>query len=113
MAILSVILQGDPDVTAYLKEFLRTNKPEQPINIFLFPTPENPGKPQDHTPIQTRILKELIELKDKGKFNSQTSSESQNKFLKRFNWTDTLLTETEKKATEDVPVDYHDIFARQ
>ena len=34
------------------------------------------------------------------------------KFLKRFDWTDTLLTATEKQATEDILVDYHDIFAR-
>ena len=33
-------------------------------------------------------------------------------FLKKFDWTDTLLTETEKKAVEDILVEYHDIFAR-
>ena len=112
MAILSVIPQRDPDLTAYLNELLRTNKPEHPKNTFWFPTPENPGKPKDHTPIQTRILKELIELKDKGKLKLQESPESQNKFLKRFDWTDTLLTETEKQETEVFLVDYHDILAR-
>ena len=44
MAILSMIPQGDPDLTAYLKELLRTNKPEQENNTFWFPTPESPGK---------------------------------------------------------------------
>ena len=62
MAILSMIPQGDPDLTAYLNELLRTNKPEQQNDTFWFPTPENPGKPEDHTPIQTRILKELNDL---------------------------------------------------
>ena len=76
------------------------------------PTPENLGKLQDHTPIQTRILKELNELKDKEKLNPQESTESRKKFLKRFDWTDTLLTQTEKKAIEDILVDYHDFFAR-
>ena len=33
-------------------------------------------------------------------------------FLKRFDWTDTLLTATEKQAVEDILVEYHDIFAR-
>ena len=33
------------------------------------------------------------------------------KFLKRFDWTDTLLTETGKETVEDIPVQYHDIFA--
>ena len=65
MAILSMIPQGDPDLTAYLNELLRTNKLEQQTNTFWFPTPEKPEKPEDHTPIQTRNLNELNELKDK------------------------------------------------
>ena len=113
MAILTMIPQGDPDLTAYLNELLRTNKPEQQNNMFSFPTPENPGKPDDHTPIQTRILKELNELKDEEKLNPQESTESRKKNLKRFDWTDTLLTETEKQAIEDILVEYHDIFARR
>ena len=112
MAILSMIPQDDPDLTAYLNELLRTSKPEQQDNTFWFPTPENPGKLEDDTPIQTRILNELNELKDKEKLNPQESTESRNKFLKRVDWTDTLLTETEKLAIEDILVEYHDIFAR-
>ena len=69
MAILSMIPRGDPDLTAYLNELLRTNKPEQQDNTFWFPTPENPVKLKDHTPIQTTILKELNELNDKEKLN--------------------------------------------
>ena len=76
MAILSMIPQGGPDLTAYLNDLLRTNKPGQQDNMFWFPTPENPGKPEDHTPIQTRTLKELNELKDKEKLNPQKSTES-------------------------------------
>ena len=112
MAILSMIPQGDLDLTAYLNELLRTNKPEQQNDTFWFPTPENPGKLEDHTPIQTRILKELNELKDKEKLNPQESTQSRTKILKRFDWTDTLLTKTEKHAIEDILVEYHDIFAR-
>ena len=112
MAILSMVPQGDPDLTAYLNELLRTNKPAQQNNTFWFRTPENPGKPEDHTPIQTRIVKELVELKEEEKLNPQESMESRNKFLKPFDWTTTLLTETEKQAFEDTLVDYHDIFAR-
>ena len=84
MAILSMVPQVDLDLTAYLNELLRTNKPEQQASTFWFPTPENPGKPENHTPIQTRIPKELNELKDKEKLNPQESAESRNKFLKRF-----------------------------
>ena len=52
----------------------------------------------------------MNELKDKENLNPQESTESQNKNLKRFDWTDTLLTETEKQAIENILVDYHDIF---
>ena len=102
IAILSMIPQGDPDLTAYLNELLRTNKPEQQDNTFWFPTPENPGKPEDHTPIQTRIPKELNELKDKEELNPQESTESRNKFLKRFDWTNTLLTETKNRELKTI-----------
>ena len=111
MAILSMIPQGDPYWTAYLNEILRRNKSEKQNNNFWFPTSKNPGKPGDHTPIKIRILKESIELNDQQKLNSQGSTESRNKFLKRFDWTDTLLTEREKQAIEDILVDYLDIFA--
>ena len=107
-----MIPQDDPALTAYLNELLRTSKPEHQDNKFWFPTPKNPGKPEDHTPMQTRIINELNELKDKEKLNPQESTESRNKFLKRFDWTDTLLTETEKQAIQDILIDYHNIFAR-
>ena len=112
MTILSMIPQDDPDLTAYINELLRTSKPEQQDNTFWFPTPENPGKPEDHTPIQTRILNELNELKDKEKLIPQENTQSRTKFLKSFDWTDTLLTEMEKQAIEDILVEYHDRFAR-
>ena len=51
VAIISMIPQGDPDLTACLNELLRTNKPEQQNNTLWFLTPENPGKLEDHTPI--------------------------------------------------------------
>ena len=112
MAILSMIPKHDLDLTAYLNELLRTNKPEQQDNTFWFPTPDNPGTLEDHTPVQTSILKELNELKDKEKLNPQESTESRIKFLKRFDWTNTLLLETEKQAIENILVEYHDIIAR-
>ena len=106
-----MIPEGDPDVITYLTELLRTNKPDQQTNTFWFLTPENPGNTEDHTPIQTRILKELRELQRKEKLNRKDDIESRMEFLKRFDWTDTLPTEIEKQAVEDILVDYHDIFA--
>ena len=112
MTILSMIPEGDPDLITYLTELLQTNKQDQQTNTFWFPTSENPGNTEEHTPIQTRILKELCDLQLKEKLNPKDDIESRTEFLKRFDWTDTLLTETEKQAVEDVLVEYHDIFAR-
>ena len=69
MAILSMIPEGDPDLVTYLTELLRTIKRDEQNNTFWFPTPENPGNTEDHTPIQTRILTELCELQRKEKLN--------------------------------------------
>ena len=62
MSILSMIPEGDLDLITYLTELLRTKKQDQQTNTFWFPTPENPGNTEEHTPIQTRILKELVRL---------------------------------------------------
>ena len=113
MAILSMIAEGDPDLITYLTELLKTNKQDQQTNTFRFRTPENPGSTEEHTPIQTRILKELRELQIKEKLNPKDDIESRKGFLKRFDWTDTMLIKTEKQAVEDILVEYHDIFARQ
>ena len=43
MAIVNMIPEGDPDVTASLNGVLTTNKREQPRNTFCFPTRKNPG----------------------------------------------------------------------
>ena len=112
MAFLSMIPEGDPDLITYLNELLRTIKPDQQANNFWFPTPENPGNTEEHTPIQARILKELCELQQKEKLNPKNNNESRTEFLKRFDWTDTLLNEYEEHAVEDILVEYHDIFAR-
>ena len=51
-------------------------------------------------------------MQRKEKLNPKDDSESRAEFLKGFDWTDTLLTETEKQAVEDILVEHHDIFAR-
>ena len=70
-----MIRQSDPDLTAHLNERLRPNKPEQQNNTFCFATPVNTGTPEDHTPIQTRTLKELNVPKDKEKNESTREHE--------------------------------------
>ena len=104
--ILSTVLQGDPDLTGHLSELLSMNKPGKQDNTLWCRTPENPGKSQDHTPIQTRILKEIIQIKEKEKLYPEESNESRNKIPKQFYWTNSLLTETEKQGNQDILVDY-------
>ena len=93
MAIISLIPQGDPELTTYLNELLRTNKPGQQNKTFWFATIETLRKTQDHTPIKTWILTELLELKEKSKLNPREDLEFRTKFLEPFDWTDTPLTE--------------------
>ena len=76
-AILSIIPEGDPDLITHLTELLRTNDLDQQNNTLWFPTPENPGNTENHTPIQTRILTELCELQRREKLNPKDDIESE------------------------------------
>ena len=76
MAIFSMIAEGDSDLTVYLNDLFRSNKPEQQSKIIWFPTRESPGRSADHTPIKTRILKKLYELKEKEKLNRKDDAKS-------------------------------------
>ena len=96
MAVLFMILEGDPDLTTCLTELLKTNNLDQQNKTFWFPTPKSPSNTEDHTPKQTQIFKELRELQQKEKLNPTVDVESRIKFRERFDLTDTLLTETEK-----------------
>ena len=111
MEFLSMIPEGDPDLTAYLNELHKTKKSEQHSNTFWVLTPENPGESEDHTPIQTRVLKEMYKMKEKEKLNPKDDTESPKKVLERFDWTSTLLKENKKPANEVLLVDCDDIFA--
>ena len=111
MAILSVIPEADPDLITHLTELLRTNNSDQQNKTFWFPTLKNPGNTEDHTPVQTRILTEIRQMQRKKKLNPKDDIESRTEFLKRFDWIDTLLTETKKQAVDDILVEYHDRFA--
>ena len=64
-AILSMITEGDPDLTTYMNQLLTAKKLEQQNNTLWYLTLENPGKTEDHTPIWTRILREPNEFLNK------------------------------------------------
>ena len=112
-AILTMTPEADLDLTTYLSDLLRSNKQEQQCNTFWFSTTEKPGKTEDHLPIQTQILREMHDSKDNEKSILKDDKKSRTEFLQRNESTDTQLTEVEKQAVDDLPIEYHDIFARQ
>ena len=112
MAFLSMIPESDPKLNTSLSKLLRTNKTEQQNKTFWFPTPKASGNTEDHSPIQTRILKELHDLNEKEKLTPKNKVESRKKFLERRVWADTLLTESAKQAVDIILVEYQDFFAR-
>ena len=54
----------------------------------------------------------MRELQEKEKLNTKHDVESRMKFSKPFDWTKTLLSETEKQALENILIEYHDMFGR-
>ena len=63
---------------------MKTNKNPESNEAYWFPTPENPGNVQEHTPIQRRILKELQELQEIEKLNPLDNPESRGKIPFKF-----------------------------
>ena len=107
------LLQDNPENAAYYaSSLIKSTKPEVFLENCWFPTPEDPGDPQHHTPIQKRILSELINLQELEKLNPQDDPESRRQFLSNFDWTDSMLQPAEIARIEDLLVEFHDIFAR-
>ena len=100
------------DAIHYINSLLKTSKDNKINETYWFPTPQNPGNEKDHTPIQTRILKELRELEQLKKLNPLENTNSRNQFLSNFDWTDSTLQPEAKQAVENLLVDFHDIFSR-
>ena len=100
------------DVIHYINRLLKTSKTSEVNEIYWFSTPQNPGNEKEHTPTQTRILKELRELEQFEKLNPLENTDSRYQFLSKFDWTDSTLQPNAKQAVENLPVEFHDIFAR-
>ena len=68
----------------YASSLIKSPKISEDSENYWFPTPEEPGDPQKHTPIQQRILRELQSLQDAEKLNPQDDPESRKQFLANF-----------------------------
>ena len=106
-------LKDNPENAAYYaSSLIKSPKTSEDSENYRFPTPEEPGDPQTHTPIQQRILRELRNLQDLGKLNPQDDPEYRKQFLANFDWTDSTLNSAEITQIEELLVEFHDIFAR-
>ena len=107
------LLQNDQEQAAhYVSSLIKTNKNPQNSENYWFPTPENPGNPEEHTPIQKRILRELQALQELETLDPTKDEESRAKFLENFDWKDSTLNTEEQEKIEELLVEFHDIFAR-
>ena len=100
------------DALLYINSLLKTSKTDEVNETYWFPTPQNPVNEKEHTPFQTRILKELREVEQLEKLNPLEDTDSRDQFPPNFDWTDSTLQPDAKQAAEDLPVEFHDFFAR-
>ena len=112
-AALKVLAEDNTEqALEYVNELLKSSEKPQTIQNFWFPTPDNPGDSSTHTPIQSRILREIEELESIQKLSPHNSPEDRAAFLANFKWTDSQLSDEDKKDIEEILVEYNDIFAR-
>ena len=104
--------ENEKDAIYYVSSLLKANRKNDQYEQYWFPTPENPGDEDSHTPIQRRILQELRNLQEPEQLNPQNDDESRRKFLGNFDWKDSMLQQHEIKKIESLLVEYHDVFAR-
>ena len=107
------LLQENPEKAAYYaSSLIKSARTDEDKENFWFPTPEDPGDPQSHTPTQQRFLKELYNLRKLEKLNPQDNPESRKQFLAHFDWTDSTLNPAEITQIEELLVEVHNIFAK-
>ena len=105
------LLQNNQEQAAhYVSSFIRTNKSSQNSENHCFPTPENPANPEEQTPIQKRILRELQSLQDLETLDPTTDEESRAKFVENFDWKDSISATDEKEKIVELLVEFHDIL---
>ena len=91
-------LQDPDDTHMYVNELIKFTNNEQNDENLWFPTPENPGNEDEHTPIQRRILKEIRELIKREKFDPTKDPESRKEFLDMFKWEGSQIEGNDKNS---------------
>ena len=104
--------ENKEDAIYFVSSLLKANRNNYQYEQYWFPTQENPGDEDSHTPIQRRILQELRNLQEAEQLNPQNDDESRRKFFSNFDWKVSMLQQHEIKKIDSLLVEYHDIFAR-
>ena len=107
------LLQNDQEQAAHdVSSLIKTNKTTQSSENYWFPTPKNPGNPDEQNPIQKRVLREIQALQDSETLDPTANAESRSKLLANFNWKFSILTASEIESIDDLLVEFHDFNAR-
>ena len=101
------------DAFKYVNTILKILKCEQSKERFSLPNPQVSADETQHRATQKRILQELLALHKFERLNPEDNQNSYHKFLSYFDWTDSTLDKQTHKATEELLVEFHDIFAKQ
>ena len=104
--------ENEENAVHYISSLLKANRNNDQYEQYWFPTPENPGDEESHTPIQKRLLGELRSLQGAEILNPNDDEESRRKFLSNFDWKYSMLQQHEIKKIESLLVEFLNIFAR-
>ena len=106
MIIKTLCDYSEEEGNAYVNELMKIPKEIEETDEpnYWFPTPEQLGNVNEHTPIQARILRELQELQEIEKLDPTKDEISRQTFLEKFKWDDSLLHADERKLVEEVLV---------
>ena len=95
------LLQDPDDTHMYVNELMKSSENEQSGENFWFPTPENTGNEEEHTPFQQRILKEIRELIKKEEFSPNKRPRIKEEILDMFKWEGSQIKGNDKKNSSN------------
>ena len=111
-AALKVLTEDhSEDAIIYINELLKTSDKPSGNHNFWFPTSDNPGDPNTHTPIQSRILRVIKQLEEIQKLNPNNSAKEREAFLQNFKWDDSKLSEKLQDIWEII-IEFNDILEK-
>ena len=81
-------------------------------NGFWFPAPETNPDTSKMSAVEKRIYDELVKFKNLEAIQTLSKNEDRKTFLNAFKWSDGVLSKKDKERTEQLLVEFNDIFTR-